>query len=307
MALHLPVLCAEAVSALLAVDGAQQIYVDGTFGRGGHARALLQSLAADARLIVVDRDPEAIAVARELAASDPRVIVCHGTFSALAELLASLDITSADGILLDIGVSSPQLDDPERGFSFMQDGPLDMRMDPSSGMSAAEWLNEAEEEQISTVLRQLGEERFARRIARAIVSARPLHTTRELADVVAEAQPKKFARGKHPATRSFQAVRMYINNELGELEAALSEAFELLRPGGRLAVITFHSLEDRMVKRAFKALSSPPDLPRHIPVRSSEQTARASLIAGPQRASARELADNPRARSATLRVVERVS
>jgi 16S rRNA (cytosine1402-N4)-methyltransferase len=182
-----------------------------------------------------------------------------------------------------------------------------MRMDPSSGVSAADWLNNAEEAQISQVLHQLGEERFARRIARAIVAARPLHTTRELADVVALAQPAISGRGKHPATRSFQAVRMYVNNELGELETALREAFELLRPGARLAVITFHSLEDRMVKRAFKALSSPPDLPRHIPVRSSEQSARARLIAGPQRAGAREVADNPRARSATLRVVERVS
>jgi 16S rRNA (cytosine1402-N4)-methyltransferase len=306
MASHLPVLCAETVAALLAVDGTHQVFVDGTFGRGGHARALLAALPEDARLVVIDRDPQAIASAGELAEDDPRVIVCHGTFSRLAELLAALGITAADGILLDIGVSSPQLDDPERGFSFMQDGPLDMRMDPTSGTSAADWLNSAEEAQIADVLHKLGEERFARRIARAIVAARPLHTTRELAEVVAAAQPMP-ARGKHPATRSFQAVRMHVNNELGELETALGNAFELLRPGGRLAVITFHSLEDRMVKRAFRALSSPPQLPRHIPVRASESSARARLIAGPQRASARELAGNPRARSATLRVVERIS
>jgi 16S rRNA (cytosine1402-N4)-methyltransferase len=280
--------------------------VDATFGRGGHARALLENLAADARLVVVDRDPEAIAVARALADSDDRVVVCHGPFSALTELLAAIGVTQADGILLDLGVSSPQLDDAARGFSFQQDGPLDMRMDPSTGESAADWLNAASEAEIAQILKTLGEERFARRIARAIVEARPLRTTADLADVVTRAQPRSRERGKHPATRSFQAVRMHVNKELEELTSALAAAFELLRPGGRLAIISFHSLEDRLVKQAFRRLASPPSVPRHIPVRDSQHKARGRLVGKPVRAAAKELAHNPRARSATLRVIERV-
>ena len=305
MAEHLPVLCAETVAALLGVDGERKVFVDGTFGRGGHARALLDALDAQARLIVIDRDPEAVAAAHELAAADSRVSICQGPFSAITELLAGIGITSADGILLDIGVSSPQLDDPGRGFSFQHDGPLDMRMDPEHGQSAADWLNSADESQISRVLHELGEERFARRIAAAIVAARPLQTTAQLAEVISAAQPATRNRSKHPATRSFQAIRMYINDELGELETALESAFELLRPGGRLAVITFHSLEDRMVKRAFKSLASPAPLPRHLPVRDADRRIRGRLVSGPQRAGTRELTANPRARSATLRVVER--
>ena len=303
---HLPVLCSETIDSLLSIEGECTTLVDATFGRGGHARALLEHLAADARLVVVDRDPEAIAVARALAASDDRVVVCHGPFSALAELLAAIGVTQADGILLDLGVSSPQLDDAARGFSFQQEGPLDMRMDPSTGESAADWLNAAPVEEIAEILKTLGEERFARRIARAIVDARPLGTTAELADVVMRAQPRSGERGKHPATRSFQAVRMHVNNELEELASALAAAFELLRPGGRLAIISFHSLEDRLVKRAFRSLASPPSVPRHIPVRASQQQARGRLVAGPVRAAAKELTQNPRARSATLRVIERV-
>lgn len=305
MAQHLPVLCAESIAALLAVEGEHKTFVDATFGRGGHSRALLEGLAVDARLIVIDRDPSAVAAAQALAETDDRVVVCHGAFSELAEILASVGVSHADGILLDIGVSSPQLDDAERGFSFQHDGPLDMRMDPTSGTSAADWLNGAELDEITGVLRTLGEERFARRIAKAIVAARPLHTTRGLAEVVSQAQPPSRQRGKHPATRSFQAIRMYINDELGELASALQSAFELLRPGGRLAIITFHSLEDRLVKRAFRELASPPQLPRHLPVRADQQHARGRLIGRPLRSGPRELADNPRARSATLRILER--
>ena len=306
MGQHLPVLCAETVAALLAVEGEQKTFVDATFGRGGHSQALLHGLAADARLIVIDRDPAAIAAAQALAETDDRVVVCHGAFSELTEVLASVEVTQADGILLDIGVSSPQIDEADRGFSFQLDGPLDMRMDPTSGTSAADWLNTAEPDEISYVLRNLGEERFARRIARAIVAARPLHTTRGLADVVGQAQPASRERGKHPATRSFQAIRMHVNDELGELATALRAAFEILRPGGRLAIITFHSLEDRLVKRAFRELSSPPQLPRRLPVRGDQQQQpRGRLVGGPLRAGPRELADNPRARSATLRILER--
>ena len=305
MGQHLPVLQAETVAALLAIEGERSTYVDATFGRGGHSRALLADLGANARLVVIDRDPAAIAAAQALAATDERVVVCHGAFSNLTELLMSVGVTRADGILMDIGVSSPQLDEAQRGFSFQHDGPLDMRMDPTSGISAAEWLNSSEADEIAQVLSRLGEERFARRIARAIVAARPLHSTRQLADVISHAQPPSRERGKHPATRSFQAIRMHINDELGELANALNSAFELLRPGGRLAIITFHSLEDRLVKRAFRALASSPELPRHIPIRSDQQPPRARLVGRPQRAGPRELADNPRARSAMLRVLER--
>lgn len=305
MGQHLPVLCAEITEALLAVEGEQKTFVDATFGRGGHSRALLQSLAADARLIVIDRDPAAIAAAQSLAATDDRVVVCQGAFSELTQMLLSVGVEHADGILLDIGVSSPQLEEAGRGFSFQLDGPLDMRMDPTSGISAADWLNTAELDEITHVLRTLGEERFARRIARAIVAARPLHTTRGLADVVSRAQPPSRERGKHPATRSFQAIRMHVNDELGELATALTAAFEMLRPGGRLAIITFHSLEDRLVKRAFREFSSPPALPRHLPVRADQQQPRGRLVGKPLRAGPRELADNPRARSATLRILER--
>jgi len=305
MGKHLPVLCAETIEALLSVEGEQKTFVDATFGRGGHSQALLQKLAADAQLIVIDRDPAAIAAAQSLADTDDRVIVCHGAFSELTQLLTSAGVTHADGILLDIGVSSPQLEEAGRGFSFQLDGPLDMRMDPTSGTSAADWLNTAEVDEIIHVLRNLGEERFARRIARAIVAARPLQSTRGLAEVVSQAQPPSRERGKHPATRSFQAIRMHVNDELGELASAVAAAFEMLRPGGRLAIITFHSLEDRLVKRAFRELSSPPQLPRHLPVRADQQHSRGRLVGGPLRAGPRELADNPRARSATLRVLER--
>jgi 16S rRNA (cytosine1402-N4)-methyltransferase len=304
---HEPVLCAETIEHLTPVLERAVIFVDATFGRGGHSVALLAKLGPDARLIAVDRDPQAIAAARSLAVTDARVTVCQGPFSALSSLLSGIGVEKVDGVLLDLGVSSPQLDDPARGFSFQHDGPLDMRMDPGHGASAAEWLNSAGEQEIAGVLKTLGEERFARRIARAIVAARPLGTTRELARVIEAAQPASRERGKHPATRSFQAIRMHVNDELGELAAGLDAAFSHLLPGGRLAVISFHSLEDRLVKQRFRALSSPPSLPRRLPVRAVEHQPPARVIAGPVRAGARELSRNPRARSATLRVLERIS
>jgi len=285
----------------------QPTFVDATFGRGGHARALLEVLDTHARLIVIDRDPDAIAEARALASADDRVLVCHGAFSDMSSLLQAVGVVQVCAVLLDLGVSSPQLDESGRGFSFQKDGPLDMRMDPTCGPSAADWLNGAEADEIARVLKTLGEERFSRRIARAIVAARPLQTTLQLADVIAAAQPPSRERGKHPATRSFQAIRMHINNELGELKAGLQAAFELLRPGGRLAIISFHSLEDRMVKQSFRALSSPPQAPRHIPLRADAHPPQARLVAGPVRAGDREISVNPRARSATLRVLERLA
>lgn len=304
---HDPVLCEETIEHLMPVLEHAAVFVDATYGRGGHSARLLAKLGPDARLIVVDRDPEAIASAQALAASDSRVTVCQGPFSALPELLANVGVEKVDGVLLDLGVSSPQLDNAARGFSFQHDGPLDMRMDPGHGAPAAEWLNSAPEQEIAGVLKTLGEERFARRIARAIVAARPLTTTRELAQVIEAAQPPSRERGKHPATRSFQAIRMHVNDELGELAAGLDAAFAQLLPGGRLAIISFHSLEDRLVKQRFRALSSPPSIPRHLPVRADSHQPQARVVAGPIRAGAREVARNPRARSATLRVLERIS
>ncbi len=282
------------------------VFVDATFGRGGHSRALLGELSPDARLIAIDRDLEAVAVAQELASVDSRVTACHGRFSDISGILADLGLAAVQGVILDLGVSSPQLNEAHRGFSFLRDGPLDMRMDQSAELTAAKWLNQAEESEIANVLKRLGEERHARRIAKAIVAARPLNTTSELAEVVSHAQPRGTP-GKHDSTRTFQAIRMRINDELEELEQGLLASFSCLAIAGRLAVISFHSLEDRMVKRFIRALSQPPALPRRLPVRSSALTVAGLKIAGPIRATSSETRDNPRARSALLRVVERAA
>lgn len=300
---HIPVLLEEVLNNL--VHALSGTYVDATFGRGGHARALLARLSDEARLIVLDRDPEAVAEAEAFAASDTRVVARHSRLGDLGATLAALDVNEVDGVLMDLGVSSPQLDAAGRGFSFRHDGPLDMRMDPHHGSSAADWLNDADEADIARVLRDYGEERHARRIARRIVAARPLSTTAELAAVVAEAVPQRGAPGKHPATRTFQAVRMHVNDELAELDAGLAAAFAALAPAGRLAVITFHSLEDRRVKTFFRSLSRPAALPRRVPVRHADQAVAAEEIAGPIAPSAAELSRNPRARSAKLRVLAR--
>jgi len=280
--------------------------VDATFGRGGHTAALLARLAAQSRVIIVDRDLSAIAVAREMAVDEPRLTVCHGKFSELTNLLADVGVAQVQGVLMDLGVSSPQLDDPQRGFSFRRSGPLDMRMDVSASLTAAQWLNTAPEQEIATVLRDYGEERHARRIAGAIVRARPLSDTLELAQVVSEAQPRRTP-GKHDATRVFQAVRMRVNDEMSELEQGLAQAFSALAIGGRLAVISFHSLEDRAVKHFFRSLTRPPQIPRRLPVRSADAKSRAIAVVGPVRAGPAEVARNPRARSALLRVVERAA
>lgn len=281
------------------------VYVDATFGRGGHTRRLLALLGADSRVVAVDRDPEAVAVGRELAREDVRLTLCHGNFADLQALLAGIGFDQVQGVLMDLGVSSPQLDDPQRGFSFRHDAPLDMRMDTSRGSTAAQWLNAAPEADIARVLREYGEERYARRIAAALVAARPIATTGELARVVSAAQPRSTP-GKHDATRVFQAVRMQVNGELDALQAGIDAAFEALAPQGRLAVITFHSLEDRLVKRRFKALTTPPSLPRRLPVREPAQPVRARPVVS-RTPAASELAANPRARSARLRVVEKVA
>jgi len=285
------------------------IYVDGTFGRGGHARAILARLGSAGRLIAIDRDPDAVAAARALAALDPRLTVAAAPFGALSTALRGAGVTGrVQGILLDLGVSSPQLDTPGRGFSFMADGPLDMRMDPGAGESAAAWLARADADAIAAVLYEFGEERFGGRIARAVVAARadsPLRTTRALADLVARVVPTREP-GKHPATRTFQALRIQVNDELGELRRALAAVCDLLDGAGRLVVISFHSLEDRIVKRFMRDEAHGPRFPKGLPVTAAQSCGRLRLVGKPLRPGAAEVAANPRSRSAVLRVAERL-
>lgn len=305
---HQTVLLEETVTGVLSdVAG---IYVDGTFGRGGHSRLLLSKLSTNARVIGIDKDPQAVAEGLNLAQSDGRFTMLQGSFADMRELLKSAGITdSLSGVLLDLGVSSPQLDQAERGFSFLKDGALDMRMNPAQGESAQQWLAHAEENEIARVLKEYGEERFAKRIARAIVAARietPLTNTLQLAKVVAEANPA-WEKGKHPATRAFQAIRIHINNELGDLERLLDDVLDLLTTGGRLAVISFHSLEDRIVKRFIRQQVRGDDLPAYIPVQSSQLHVRMRGIGKGIQPSATEVETNPRSRSAVLRVAEKIA
>ncbi|TAK67762.1 MAG: 16S rRNA (cytosine(1402)-N(4))-methyltransferase RsmH [Betaproteobacteria bacterium] len=300
---HKTVLLEEAVDALaIRPDGA---YVDATFGRGGHSRLILDRLGPRGRLIALDKDAEAVAAARRI--GDARFCVVHASFEELAVVLERLGLEGVDGVLLDLGVSSPQLDDAARGFSFRRDGPLDMRMDTSRGQTAAQWLGTAGEAEIREVIRDYGEERFAKQIAKAIVAARergPVVTTRQLADIVGAAVRTR-EKNKDPATRTFQAVRIYLNQELAHLSLALPQILDLLTPGARLAVISFHSLEDRIVKR-FMREAARADVPIRLPLRARElPRPRLRLIGKPIRPSAEEVAANPRARSATLRVAER--
>ena len=304
---HTPVLLEAAVEALaIRPDGR---YVDGTFGRGGHSRGILARLGPHGRLLAMDRDPSALEASGQLAA-DPRFSFQQACFSRMAEVIRQhWPDGGADGVLLDLGVSSPQLDEPSRGFSFQNDGPLDMRMDPGTGLPASDWLNRADEAAIAEVLHTLGEERFSRRIARAIVAARrsgPLTRTRELADLVRRAVPRSEP-GRHPATRTFQALRIHINDELGELRTWLDTIPDALVPGARLAVISFHSLEDRLVKRAFQGRSDAPRPPRGLPVLPEVPRPRLRMVGKPVRPDAVECKRNPRARSAVLRVGERTS
>jgi 16S rRNA (cytosine1402-N4)-methyltransferase len=306
-AAHQSVLLPEAVDALhMQPDG---FYVDGTFGRGGHASLMLDKLNDSGRLMVMDRDPDAIAAAMEMMGGDARVTIVHAPFSSLGEKLESLGyMGKVDGILFDFGVSSPQLDTAERGFSFQRDGALDMRMDTSRGQTAAQWLAKVKFSELVRVLRVYGEERFAKRIANAVIESReetPLETTAQLSRLISDAIPV-HEREKHPATRSFQAIRIAINEELKEITSMLPDALDALAVGGRLVVISFHSLEDRPVKQLLQKEAKGDDFPPDLPIRADQINPRIKLIGKPVRASVGELKSNRRARSAIMRVAEKV-
>lgn len=298
---------AECIDALaIKPDG---VYVDGTFGRGGHTSAMLERLGATGRLIALDKDPSAVAFAHEHIA-DPRFSIVHSAFSSLRTVLESRKLVGrVDGVLLDLGVSSIQLDEAERGFSFLRDGPLDMRMDTTQDLTAAKWLAQVSEAELARVLATFGEERFARRIAKAVIEARtlaPLTRTLALAEVIKTAHPR-WEPGRHPATKSFQAIRMVINTELADISAVLGQAVDVLAPGGRLVVMSFHSLEDRLVKRFMREQAQGDNWPKGLPVPVSALNPKLIVIGKDYRPSAQEVAKNPRARSAILRVAEKLS
>lgn len=306
---HITVLLDEAVEGLaVRADGC---YIDGTFGRGGHSRLILQKLGPGGRLLGFDKDPLAIATGEALAAEDGRFVVVQRSFAELGEESVVRGLAgSVSGILLDLGVSSPQLDDPERGFSFLNDGPLDMRMNPDAGVSAADWIATADEDEIARVLKDYGEERFAKRMARAVVQRRaeqPFTRTADLAQVLTVANPA-WEKGKNPATRAFQGIRIHVNNELGDLERGLDAALEALEVGGRLVVISFHSLEDRIVKQFMKrqAKGEADKLPRDLPIIPKAFEPRLKLIGKPVYAGDAELKANPRSRSAVMRIAEKL-
>lgn len=306
---HRTVLLDEAVDALVTrPDG---IYVDGTFGRGGHSRAVLARLAPAGRLIAFDKDPRAIETAQRI--EEARFSIVHDSFASMQGALAARGIEKVSGVLLDLGVSSPQVDDPERGFSFRADGPLDMRMDPTRGESAAEWLARASLQELTEVIRDYGEERFAFQIAKALVARRaesdrlgPLDTTGELAQIVGHVV-KTREKGKDPATRTFQAIRIHVNQELADLQVVLDAALSLLEQGGRLVVISFHSLEDRIVKRFMQAHASAPAVDRRLPIRAVDLPSPPLKVIGRKFPSDAEVVANPRARSAVMRIAERIS
>ena len=303
---HETVLLVEAVEAVLAGEG---FYIDGTFGRGGHSRHLLSKVGPTSRLLVIDKDPLAIAEAQRLAAQDSRVTVVQDGFANLAQVVAEQGLTGqVCGVLLDLGVSSPQLDDARRGFSFQNDGPLDMRMNPDEGLSAAQWLTVVKEVDLANVLFQYGDERFSRRIAKAIVAARQeqaLTSTTQLAEIIKVAHPK-WDHKRHPATKSFQAIRIFINGELVELEQALNAAIEVLKPGGRLAVIAFHSLEDRAVKHFIRLQANGPELPPGLPIPESDIVRTMRAVGKAIKPSKDEIAVNVRSHSAVLRLAEKL-
>ncbi len=303
---HVPVLLGPVLNGLnIKANGC---YVDGTFGRGGHSSAILERLNASGRLIAIDRDPQAITSAPEALLSDPRFELIRGECAELQTIISERNLTGeVDGLLFDLGVSSPQLDEASRGFSFLRDGPLDMRMDPESGVSAAEWLATVDEKSLTHVLSTFGEERMARRIARAVLAARvnaPITRTRQLAEIVASVIPTRGQK-KHPATKTFQAIRIFINGELDQLEAALDQSIEVLRKHGRLCVISFHSLEDRIVKRFMRDSSREPEQYRGMPSIPEEFRPPLKVVGKLHLAAADEIAVNVRARSARLRVAER--
>ncbi len=304
---HITVLLNEAVEAL--VTDTSGFYVDGTFGRGGHSALVMQQLSADGRLLGIDKDLAAIATANARFATDSRFAIAHGSFAELAQLVAERDMTGkVAGVLLDLGVSSPQLDEAERGFSFMNDGPLDMRMDQTRGQSAADWVNSASEDEITWVFKEYGEERFAKRMARAIIAERqksPFTRTKHLAEVIKEANPA-WEKGKHPATRAFQAIRIQVNNELTDLDSVLEQALAVLAPGGRLVVISFHSLEDRAVKRFIRRQELGDPVPKGLPIRDDQLNKRMRSVGKAIKASDEEVNANVRSRSAVMRVAEKL-
>lgn len=304
---HQPVLLQEVLEGLaIKPDG---IYLDGTFGRGGHAAEILQRLGEKGRLLAMDQDPQAVETAKQRFGDDARFEIVHGNFEGLIDIVNQRGLhRKIDGILLDLGVSSPQLDDAERGFSFLKPGPLDMRMNPTVGQSAAEWLAHVDEHELITVLREYGEERFAKRIAFSIIARREeqaINDTLQLAELISAAVPKK-EKHKHPATRSFQAIRIYINRELEVLENVLHQAVEVLAPGGRLAVISFHSLEDRIAKRFMRDISRGPQLPKNLPIMDSDIKVDFRIIGKAIKPGEDEIRRNPRARSSVLRVLEKI-
>lgn len=305
---HHPVMLEEALSGLNIQSNGY--YIDGTLGRGGHSREILDKLSDSGRLLVMDKDPQAIAFAEQGLGKDPRVSLHHGSFTEMGKVASAMGwMGKVSGILLDLGVSSPQLDDADRGFSFKQSGPLDMRMNTAEGMSAAEWLAHAEASEITQVLREYGEERFAKRIANAIVREReeaPIDTTQRLATIIAAANPK-HEKGKDPATRSFQAIRIFINQELDDIKTTLSQVIDILAPGGRLVVISFHSLEDRLIKRFIREQSRGDDYPPDLPITHIQLDPKMKTIGKAQHASDAEIKQNVRARSAVLRVAERMA
>ncbi|RYY74132.1 MAG: 16S rRNA (cytosine(1402)-N(4))-methyltransferase RsmH [Gammaproteobacteria bacterium] len=305
---HITVLLHEAVDAL--VSDPDGFYVDGTFGRGGHSALALERLSPSGRLLGIDKDVAAIEAAKSRFAQDSRFEIAHGSFADLADLIADRGMTGkVSGVLLDLGVSSPQLDEAERGFSFQHDGPLDMRMDQTRGQSAAEWVNTAAEEDIAYVLKEFGEERFAKRMARAVVAERqirPFSRTKHLAEVIKEANPA-WEKGKHPATRAFQAIRIYVNNELADLDAVLAQALEVLAVGGRLVVISFHSLEDRAVKRFIRRQELGDPVPRGLPIREEQLNKRMRSCGKAIKAGDEEVNVNIRSRSAVMRIAEKIS
>ena len=304
-AAHVTVLLDEAVGAL--AIRAEGVYIDATFGRGGHSRRILERLNEKGRLLAVDRDPMAVAAGQAI--NDPRFRLAHRAFAEIAEAAHDAGVADVDGVLFDVGVSSPQIDEGERGFSFRHDAPLDMRMDTTCGETAAEWLARAETREITEVIRNYGEERFAFQIAKKVVAARleqPVVTTGQFAALVRSAVRTREP-GQDAATRSFQALRIHINQELGQLEIALPQAVELLRPGGRLVVIAFHSLEDRIVKNFMREQATADSLPKNLPLRADQlPKPKLRLVGRAVRASAAEVAANPRARSAVMRVAEKL-
>ena len=310
---HISVLLNESIDGLaIKSDGT---YIDGTFGRGGHSRTILSKLGENGRLFSIDRDPQAIAEAQKI--DDPRFTIIHGPFSGMAEYAERYDLVGqVDGVLLDLGVSSPQLDDAERGFSFMKDGPLDMRMDPTTGIPVSQWLVEADLDDITWVIREFGEDKHARRIAKGIIAYQeneenePLTRTGQLAKLISDVAPKSFKEKKHPATRAFQAFRIYINSELEEIDTALKGAASILAPQGRISVISFHSLEDRMVKRFIRKESQGPQVPHGLPLTEDQIKALGSADLKPIgkaiKPSKDEVDENTRSRSSVLRIAEKL-